>query len=560
MLIGIDVGGTFTDGVLFDGQAVAATVKHPTDNQDLKTTLLYVLDKLLAEVKNETIQRIVLSTTLVTNLLATGYGDRTALLLLPGPGLPLDTYRLFKDTYFLKGSIDFKGRKTEAGDRKQVAEALEAINELGIVKIAIAGKFSNRNNELEREVREIVQQSYPAMEVALGSETAGQLNFLRRIVTTYYTVMTQTIWADFVKQIDEALAERGIQAEVDVLKADGGTMPLALSSSKPCETIFSGPAASTMGAVALAKKPRNSVVIDIGGTTADISLLMDGQPLYASKGARIQGHHTHINAFSVFSLPLGGDSPVVINSGRIELEKVRRGSSACLGGDYPTVTDVFNQKYGLGIGEAAQSSAKLGLLLPGTGIDLETLCNQAEELVLTRLQTTIEHMFKEWEDEPAYRVWEVVNGRRFVVQEIIGIGAASAAIIPALAERMQVDWVIPEYAEVANALGACIARPTLALKLHADTQSGYFVLDQDGIRGRVPIGTSMQLQDARDLARQQLTDLARQRGMEQYAEEAEFFLEEQFNVIRGWSTSGKIFDIGIQIAPGFIKEYQGVSR
>jgi len=560
MLIGIDVGGTFTDGVLFDGHSIAATVKYPTDNRDLKSTLLQVLDRLLVGISPEGIQRVVFSTTLVTNLLATESGDRTALLLLPGPGLPLETYRLFADTYFLSGSIDFKGRKTSALDRQEVYEVLEQINDTGIKKVAVVGKFSNRNSELEREVGQIIGNRYPDWDVALGNEIAGQLNFLRRIVTTYYSVMTRAAWVEFVMEIEQALAERGLQTEVDVLKADGGTMSLHLSTAKPCETVFSGPAASTMGAVALVEKARNSVVIDIGGTTADISLLIDGQPLYASKGALIRGHYSHIKAFSVYSLPLGGDSPITLVDGTIVLGSQRRGRAACYGGEEPTVTDVFNQKYDLGIGAPEQSTDKLSALLVGTEITMGILCAEVEKIVVDSLQNIIEKMFKEWENEPAYRVWEVVHGRKFDVHEIIGIGAASAAIIPVLAKRMEVEYLIPEHAAVANALGACVARPTLALKLHVDTEKGYFVLDQDGISGNVKIGQAMQLQDARDMARQQLLELARGRGMEQYAGEAEFYLEEQFNVIRGWNTAGKIFDIGIQIAPGIIKEYPGVSR
>lgn len=560
MLIGIDVGGTFTDGVLFDGRAIIAAVKKPTDNQDLKSTLLQVLDSLLTHTHAESIRRIVLSTTRVTNLLATDSGDPTALVLIPGPGLPLDTYRLFPDTFFLGGSIDFRGRKTESLARPELKNALDLIETRAITKIGVVGKFSNRSNELEKEVQDEIALHYPETETVLGSETAGQLNFLRRITTTYYTAMTRSLWRDFIEQIESALAERGIKAEVDVLKADGGTLPLGLSGDKPCETVFSGPAASTMGAVALADKPRNSVVIDIGGTTSDISLLMDGQPLYASKGARIQGHNTHISAFSVYSLPLGGDSPITIDSGQIKIGKLRQGRSACLGGEYPTVTDVFNHKYGLGIGDQNRSAQQLQAALADTGITMDSLLSQVEDKVLGALQNAVLQMYKEWEEEPAYRVWEVVNGRQFVVQEIIGIGAASEAIVPILARRMGVEHFIPEYAAVANAIGACVARPTLALKLHADTQNGYFTIDQDGIRGKLPSGSSMQMKDACELARQQLTSLARARGMEDYAEEAQIYLEEQFNVIRGWSTSGKIFDVGIQIAPGFIKDYQGVKR
>ena len=560
MLIGIDVGGTFTDGVIFDGKTVTAVVKHPTNNLDLKNTLLQVLDELLAEVNPKDIHRIVLSTTLVTNMLATGNVERTALLLMPGPGLPLDTYRIFDDTYLLKGSIDFRGRKTEALDRKEIEKAVSQIQVQGIRKIAVVGKFSNRNSEYEKEVQKIILDLFPAMEISIGSETAGQLNFLRRIVTTYYSVMTQSVWENFIIEIEKALQAREIAAEVAVLKADGGTMPLRLSRYKPCETVFSGPAASTMGAVALVMKPRNTVVLDIGGTTSDISLLIDGHPLYASKGARIGGHYTHINAFSVRSLPLGGDSPIFINNGEICVETKRLGSAACFGGDQPTVTDVYNHKYMLGIGQQSESSASLTGLIQGSEQDIERLCTGVETIVLERLQAAIEQMLQEWENEPAYRVWEVVHGRKFDVQEIIGIGAASPAIVPHLAQRMQVECTIPAYASVANALGACVARPTLSLKLHIDTQSGYYVLDQDGRKGSLPAGRNLQMQDARELALQNLAEIAKLRGMDEYSADAEFYLEEQFNVIRGWDTVGKIFDIGIQIAPGFIKEYQGVSR
>ncbi len=560
MLIGIDVGGTFTDGVLLNGSKIAATVKHPTDNSDLKGTILKVLDSLLAAGDKSAIERIVLSTTLVTNMLATGKVPATALLLLPGPGLPLDVYRMFADTYFLRGSVDFRGRLTEPLDPQEVEEALKDITGKGIGKVAIVAKFSNRNDQLEQQIAQIVNERYPDLEFALGSKTAGQLNFRRRLVTTYYSVMTKAVWDSFVNEITEALRVRGIQAEVDVLKADGGTMPLTLSQANPCETVFSGPAASTMGAVALTSEARNSVIIDIGGTTSDISLLIDGQPLYASKGARIQGHYTHIKAFSVCSIPLGGDSPIVVQEGDVLVEMTRRGNAACFGGDEPTVTDIFNHLYNLSIGDWQRSTSLIEALSENSGLSAEKMCSQVEHIAIEQLEDTILAMMQEWENEPAYRVWEVIHGRKFDVQEIIGIGAASLAIIPVLARKMGIASVVPEYAPVANALGACVARPTLALKMHIDTQNGYWVLDQEGRRGTVATGRDMQMKEALELARSQLALLASDRSMKDYADDAEIFLQEQFNVIRGWSTSGKIFDVGVQIAPGLIKEYQGVSR
>lgn len=120
VLIGIDVGGTYTDGVLFSEGTVIHSVKHRTDESDVKGTLLSALDELLACGKAKSIQRIVLSTTLVTNLLATGQGERAALLLIPGSGLPFSAYRISPDTYFLKGRIDFRGREIEPPDEEEI--------------------------------------------------------------------------------------------------------------------------------------------------------------------------------------------------------------------------------------------------------------------------------------------------------------------------------------------------------------------------------------------------------------------------------------------------------
>ncbi|HPF21743.1 MAG TPA: hydantoinase/oxoprolinase N-terminal domain-containing protein, partial [Syntrophomonas sp.] len=104
MLIGIDVGGTFTDGVLFDNQQsrVVKTVKVPTRNEQLQSSLLAVLDALLPGQERGGIQRIVLSTTLVTNLLATNTAEPPALILIPGPGLPFEYLLTFPHSYIVK--------------------------------------------------------------------------------------------------------------------------------------------------------------------------------------------------------------------------------------------------------------------------------------------------------------------------------------------------------------------------------------------------------------------------------------------------------------------------
>jgi N-methylhydantoinase A len=559
VLIGIDVGGTYTDGVLFSDGAVKHCIKTPTDENDVTETVLRTLDELLAHGKKEEIRRVVLSTTLVTNLLATGRGERTALVLLPGSGLPYSAYKICPDTYFVKGSIDFRGRELEAPDREEIEKTLYEIDREGIERVAVAGKFSNRNDRHELLVKETARRIYPHMDVCASNGISGRLNFPRRAVTCYYTAMTRRVWNGFADGIEAAIGARLPGSEIHILKADGGTTTLHASRRRPCETVFSGPAASIMGAVALSREPLNSVVVDIGGTTSDICLLIDGEPLYASRGASIRGRLTHVNSFAVHSMALGGDSALCEELGELKIGPQRLGPAACFGGATPGVIDAFNLLLGLNIGDVEASRDKLEALGRSLGQPLKELCQSVADRVIATLKETIQKMFSEWEDEPAYKVWEVVNRKKFVLHRVIGIGAAAPAIIPLLASELKVDHFLHRYSPVANALGAAIVRPTLAVEVHVDTQKQTYSGSPGGFSGPVK-ERNYQVEDAIKLARRLLAELSRKRGLSARSDDAQVCLEEQFNVIRGMSLAGKIFDVGIQIAPGFIDEYKGVAE
>lgn len=561
MLIGIDVGGTFTDGVLFNGRDIVKTIKQPTDNDNLQRVILDVLDDLLAAVPAQaSVERIVLSTTLVTNLLATGRGERTALILIPGYGLPHSAYHLSPDTFFLRGAIDFRGREIEALAKDEVISLAKHLIQLGIKRAAVAGKFSNRNRSHEDQVAHLLKQEYPDLEVTLSCDISNRLNFPRRAATTYFTAMVSPEWQHFVNEVEKALQQKGLKAEVHILKADGGTLPLPVSRKYPCETIFSGPAASTMGALALTMDQQNSLVIDVGGTTSDLALLVEGVPLHASKGARLMGQYTHVDAVSVRSIAIGGDSPLTFAEGELKILPERHGPAACFGGETATVTDAFNYRLALNQGDINRSREYLQQIADLANMKLEDLCDSIITQVVTTLTETTREMFKEWENEPAYKVWEIVHRRHFTLDRVVGIGAAAYCIIPRVAESLGVQPFIHRYSDVANALGAAVARPTLSVYLHLDTERSTCAIEPGGVVEKRSDISKFQLEDARKLAVDYLYAIGKARGMDDYLDDYKVFLEEQFNMIRGWSRTGRIFDVGVQIAPGLIQAYQGVEQ
>ena len=238
---------------------------------------------------------------------------------------------------------------------------------------------------------------------------------------------------------------------------------------------------------------------------------------------------------------------------------MRLGPAACFGGEVPTVTDAFNIMNALGLGNAQASHAALSRVAQGLQVPLDSLCRSIAGEVVERLAQSIKDMFRLWEDEPAYKVWEVVHKREFHLHQVIGIGAAAPAVVPMLAERMKVPHFLHRLSPVANALGAAVARPTLAVEVHVDTGRETYSGSPGGLSGKVD-KRNYQLKDARELAQACLKQVCADRGLADYADDAQIYSEEQFNVIRGWEQEGKLLDIGIQISPGFIREFKGVEN
>jgi N-methylhydantoinase A len=555
MLIGIDVGGTTTDAVLVENGKVVRSAYIPTKHDNLLCCLLQALDQLTYNVPLHDIERVVLSTTLITNMIAEGKTDPVGLMLIPGPGInPLD-YHFGQDVQILEGAIDYRGREIQPLNESQVKTSVQVLSKKGFKKVAVVGKFGQRNHAHELKIAEIVTKTLPDARVELGHRVSGQLNFPRRATTTALTAATKEKYKEFADQISKALMQRKITAPVYILKADGGTLPLDKSLSMPVETIFSGPAASIMGVMALMPTSQTSVVVDIGGTTTDLALILSGMPLLSSKGARVNSQLTHIRAFAVRSVPIGGDSAIGVCDASLTLGPHRYGPAFCMGGPGPTPTDALRVLGLSKIGDEAAAHEAMADVAKKLGCTPNDAAQKVIDGVVDKIVSEINEMFQEWEQEPAYRIWEIIKKERFQAQNIVGVGGAAMPLVPLVAKKLGAKAVVPEYAPVANAIGAAVARPTLTLNLRIDTEWGEYIVAEEGLTAKLN-NKNINLEQAEQMARKLIVERANRMGIGEYATDAEIAYSEIFNMVRGWSTVGKLFDIRAEIPAGILPAWR----
>lgn len=555
MLVGIDVGGTTTDAAIVDGGKVVKTAYVPTNHADLLSCLLDALDELIKGVDVSKLERVVLSTTLITNMIAEGKTDPVALLLIPGPGANPKDYSLGDNIWILDGAIDYRGREIDELNPSQIKDIASDVNALGLRRIAIVGKFGQRNHAHEVKAGEIIANTVKDAQIEMGYKVSGQLNFPRRAATTMLTVATKDKYREFASQIEEALMQRKICAPVYILKADGGTLPLSKSIEMPVETIFSGPAASIMGVMALTPPSQTSVVVDIGGTTTDLALILSGKPMLSSKGAKVNSLLTHIRAFAVKSVAIGGDSAVSISNDCVSVGPHRDGPALCMGGPQPTPTDAMRVLGMSSIGDKDKAQKAMADVAKKLGVSPEEAAKKVMDAVVEKIVSEVNAMFQEWEQEPAYRVWEIMRKEKLQAQNVVGVGGGAPPLVPLVAQRLNAKAIVPDFAPVANAIGAAVARPTLTLNLRVDTEKGEYIVSEDGIAGKIA-GKNMNLDQAEQMARKLLAERAERLGIGEYAKEAEVTYSEIFNMVRGWTTVGRLLDVRMEIPAGILEEWR----
>lgn len=545
MLLGIDVGGTFTDAVIVASGKIVSSSKAPTTHHDLLEGVLHAIDKVLPSIDKAQLVRVALSTTIVTNALIEGRTDKVGFCLIPGPGL--DIGKVVPDEPFiLSGYIDHRGRIAKEPDRNEVLAACRQFSDCDV--FAVAGKFAVRNPKHENLVSAWIDEMARPCNITTGSAVAGSLNFWRRANSAYYNAAVWRQFSQFTTAIEGALQKRGIDAPVFILKADGGTMPLLTAKSQPVEAIFTGPAASVLGIMAMHKTVRNAVSLDIGGTTTDIALWENGLPLFASRGADISGFPTAVRAFRLKSIGIGGDSLVRCEDGQFKVGPLRKGPAMAVGGSYPALSDAMIVAGLTNFGEIERAyQAMRKVALPG-----QTPAETAEAVMAAAVNVVkkaLAEMLEEQAAEPVYRVEDIVRTSCFKPELLIGVGGAAAGLAPRIAKELDVPCQVPEGAMVANAVGAAVARPTIDITLRVDTEQRYYSVAELSLRETMN-SKRFSLHEAHELSIRYLRERAAQVGIE--VNDVEIIQQEEFNLVKGFNTTGKILTSRVQIKPGVL--------
>jgi hypothetical protein len=306
--------------------------------------------------------------------------------------------------------------------------------------------------------------------------------------------------------------------------------------------------------MALTKPQGQAVSLDIGGTTTDIALWQDGVPLAAPNGVQLGGYATAVRSFRLRSIGIGGDSVVRRTGLEISVGPERMGPAAALDGPAPTLSDAMIVTGSLQFGDPAKAWKAMSRLA-GPNQTAEEIAARTLTIAVEIITREIQAMIAEHFADPVYRVEDMLTRQPLDPDSFIVVGGAGKGLAPLLVSA----WAektghfcgldTPSAAVIANAIGAAVAKPTLALTVRADSEQGCYSIPELGIRqplGRRSITTEAIQRLATDY-------LVHQAGVAEIdAGSLETILIEEFNMVRGFQTVGKNILIQMQVTPGVL--------
>ncbi|RIK93679.1 MAG: hydantoinase subunit beta [Proteobacteria bacterium] len=442
MRIGIDVGGTNTDAVLLEGRRVRAWRKAPT-TADVSHGIIDAITDVLgqAQASPGDIDCVMIGTTQFTNAIV----ERRHLLkvgiirialpatrgLRPLVDWPADIKAaVHGETYLIAGGYQYDGRINSALDIDALKEAARDIKRRGLTSVAVTALFSPVNQKMESIAEEILRDIVPDVRVTLSHEI-GRIGLLERENAAVMNASLADLSASIVNSFRRALHNLGIAAPFYISQNDGTLMSAEFVEKYPVLTFASGPTNSMRGAAYLSHLS-DALVADIGGTTTDIGMLVHGFPRESSVTVDIGGVRTNFRMPDVLAIGLGGGSLVMqgekLAIGPQSVGYRIRDKALVFGGDTLTATDIAVAAGYADIGDRARVAH-----LPSK------MVNEAIDLIHRKVAEGVDRMKTSQREAPLI----LVGGGAILINRPI----------PGTSKL-----IVPDFASVANAIGAAIAQ------------------------------------------------------------------------------------------------------
>lgn len=458
LLIGVDVGGTNTDSVLIDptqfeeeSKGVLAWNKMATTS-DVSEGIERGITKLLEDQKSiqkEEIVSVTIGTTHFINAVVEqdqARLDKVAVLRLCGPYS--ENAPPFSDfpaglTHILKGYVGFvnggyhvDGSNIRPIKESEVLEHIATIKKLGLKSVAIIGIFSPMNPAQEIKVRDIIIREIPGINVTISSDVSG-IGYLERENATILNAATLNFAGKIIASFLGAIKNLGLSCPLFLTQNDGTVLPATECIRLPIRTFSSGTTNSIRGASFLSNlQGSEAIVVDVGGTTTDIGLLLKtGFPRQSASYSIVGGVRMNFSMPHVESFGLGGGSYVRGDSSKMTIGPDSAGydivnQALTFGGDRITATDVsLSYIPSLSVGDPTKVSGKFSSDYQAT---FQVTVKGMLERVIDRMKTS-----------PADIIVLAVGGGSFMVPETLE-GA--------------LEVIKPPYYSVANAIGAAMGK------------------------------------------------------------------------------------------------------
>ncbi|WP_420562622.1 hydantoinase/oxoprolinase family protein [Thalassobaculum sp.] len=363
-IVGVDVGGTFTDLVYLDAALPGglALAKVPTTLDNQAGGVMAALEA--AGVDTGALDQIVHGTTTTTNALLERKVARTGLITTRGFRDVLELGRRTRPTsYGLTGHfepliprelrlevaerMDAEGEVLTPLDEAGVAAAADTLKDAGCEAVVIHFLHSYANPSHERRAEEIVRARWPQAEVTAGSAILSEFREYERGTTAAVNATVQPVLRRYLKRLTDRLEDGGYQRTLLVMQGNGGTISAERAADQAVNTVMSGPASGVMAAAYTARAAgfANVLTYDMGGTSSDVGLIIDGIPSIHSELDLEYGMPIHVPMVDVHTIGAGGGSIASVDaSGLLKVGPESAGAMPgpicyARGGTEPTITD-----------------------------------------------------------------------------------------------------------------------------------------------------------------------------------------------------------------------------